>query len=85
MQQGQWLLFENAHLLIQFITNLEKLLENNEKSHPNFRLFLTTDPTPSFPIGFLQRSLKGWYKLKHISKPPSEYTDFSCQRTTNWH
>lgn len=29
------------------------------KPHPEFRLWLTTDPTPAFPIGILQRSLKG--------------------------
>lgn len=59
IQRGQWLLYENAHLLIQFITSVEKLMENSEKSHPDFRLWLTTEPTPSFPIGFLQKSLKG--------------------------
>lgn len=30
-----------------------------EKPHPEYRLWLTTDPTPTFPIGILQRSLKG--------------------------
>lgn len=60
IQKGQWLLFENAHLLIQFITNLEKFIDQTERSHPNFRLWLTTDPSPNFPIGFLQKSLKGW-------------------------
>lgn len=30
-----------------------------ERPHPAFRLWITTDATPTFPIGILQRSLKG--------------------------
>lgn len=51
-------MLQNCHLLIGFIKQLEKQLEKIAKPHPDFRLWLTTDPTPSFPIGILQRSLK---------------------------
>lgn len=44
---------------------LEKLLENVTKPHPEFRLWLTTDPTADFPIGILQRS------LKVVTEPPN--------------
>lgn len=35
------------------------------KPHPDFRLWLTTDPTDAFPLGILQRS------LKVVNEPPN--------------
>uniref|UniRef100_T1GWT8 Dynein heavy chain region D6 P-loop domain-containing protein n=1 Tax=Megaselia scalaris TaxID=36166 RepID=T1GWT8_MEGSC len=58
VRQGMWLMLQNGHLLISFIRSLEKQLEKIENPHPNFRLWITTDPTPTFPIGILQQSLK---------------------------
>ncbi|XP_018050925.1 PREDICTED: dynein heavy chain 10, axonemal [Atta colombica] len=63
--RGQWLMFRNCHLLLSFTKNLEKIVENIEKPHPDFRLWLTTEPTPNFPIGILQQS------LKVVTEPPS--------------
>ncbi|KYN03638.1 Dynein heavy chain 10, axonemal, partial [Cyphomyrmex costatus] len=63
--RGQWLMFQNCHLLMSFTKNLEKIVENIEKPHPDFRLWLTTEPTPDFPIGILQQS------LKVVTEPPS--------------
>jgi len=62
LRQGQWLMLQNGHLLVKFVRELEKYLDKIENPHPDFRLWITTDPTPSFPIGILQKSLKGkWY------------------------
>ena len=58
VNRGQWLMLQNCHLLIPFVRIVEKDLEKITKPHPDFRLWLTTDATPSFPIGILQRSLK---------------------------
>ena len=58
--RGQWLMLQNCHLLVKWLRELEKVLERISKPHPDFRLWLTTDPTPEFPIGILQRSLKVW-------------------------
>ncbi|XP_074640231.1 dynein axonemal heavy chain 10-like [Tubulanus polymorphus] len=63
--RGQWLMLQNCHLLVRWLTVLEKHLEKLTKPHPDFRLWLTTDPTPSFPIGILQRS------LKVVTEPPN--------------
>lgn len=62
---GQWLMLQNGHLLVAFLKILEKVLEKIEKPHPDFRLWLTTDPTPTFPIGILQIS------LKVVTEPPN--------------
>ncbi|KAJ8963302.1 hypothetical protein NQ318_018771 [Aromia moschata] len=65
ISRGQWLMFQNCHLLIKFIKRLEKVLEKISKPHPDFRLWLTTDPVATFPIGVLQRS------LKVVTEPPN--------------
>lgn len=59
VDRGLWLTLQNGHLLVSFMKRLEKTLEKMEKPHPDFRLWITTDATPTFPIGILQRSLKG--------------------------
>lgn len=63
ISHGQWLILQNCHLLVSFLRELEKQLELMTKPHPEYRLWLTTDPTPTFPIGILQRSLKGQKNL----------------------
>ncbi|XP_012272400.1 dynein heavy chain 10, axonemal [Orussus abietinus] len=63
--RGQWLMLQNCHLLLSFTRELEKRLEQIAKPHPDFRLWLTTDPTPNFPIGILQQS------LKVVTEPPN--------------
>ena len=64
--RGQWLMLQNCHLLVKWLRELEKVLERISKPHPDFRLWLTTDPTPEFPIGILQRSLKVLYTVEII-------------------
>ncbi|XP_042636525.1 dynein axonemal heavy chain 10 [Orycteropus afer afer] len=63
--RGQWLMLQNCHLLVKWLKDLEKSLERVTKPHPDFRLWLTTDPTKGFPIGILQKS------LKVVTEPPN--------------
>lgn len=65
ISRGLWLMFQNCHLLISFIRRLEKQLEKITKPNPDFRLWLTTDPVATFPVGVLQRS------LKVVTEPPN--------------
>jgi len=65
ISRGMWLLLQNCHLLAAWLPELEKELEKLSKPHPDFRLWVTTDPIPSFPIGILQRS------LKVVTEPPN--------------
>ena len=58
-------MLQNCHLLVRWLKDLEKALELLTKPHPDFRLWLTTAPTPDFPIGILQRS------LKVVTEPPN--------------
>jgi dynein heavy chain len=75
IQKGHWVLLANCHLLLSWMKNLEKILQQLGGSsaggsgktitaHPDFRLWLTTDPTDRFPLGILQRS------LKVVTEPP---------------
>lgn len=65
VNRGLWLMLQNCHLLVKWLKELEKHLEKLNKPHPDFRLWLTTEPTPLFPIGILQRS------LKIVTEPPN--------------
>lgn len=52
----------NCHLSLSFLKELEKIIEQLEidksQVHDNFRLFLSTNPHPLFPISVLQNSLR---------------------------
>lgn len=65
IKEGHWLMLQNGHLLIGFMKKLEKILENVDDFHSEFRLWITTDPTTTFPIGLLQKS------LKVVTEPPN--------------
>lgn len=60
VQQGNWVFLANVHLSQQWLPRLEKMIEAMQfkKPHPQFRLWLSSDPTDGFPISLLQSSLK---------------------------
>ena len=59
-KEGHWVMLQNIHLMPRFLIELEKKLDIYavEGSHPNFRLFLSSDPSNEIPIGLLERSIK---------------------------
>jgi dynein heavy chain len=59
-REGHWVMLQNIHLMPKWCTELEKKLDvfAIENSHPNFRLFLSADPSNGIPIGILDRSIK---------------------------
>ena len=56
---GSWVLLQNCHLGLQFMEGIEDLIARiRETCNPDFRLFITTEPHPAFPIGLLQLATK---------------------------
>lgn len=59
-KEGFWVMLQNVHLMPRYLYELEKKLNQFalEGSNPNFRLFLTSDPSREIPIGLLEKSIK---------------------------
>lgn len=53
-------MLQNIHLMPSFLAELEKKLDAFaiEGSNPGFRLYLSSDPSKSIPIGLLERCIK---------------------------
>lgn len=67
----------NCHLLIKWLKgSLEKSLEKFDKPHKDFRLWLTTQSDPNFPLGLLQKS------LKIVTEPP-DGLQLNCSAIVN--
>eukprot|EP00929_Paragymnodinium_shiwhaense_P077086 TRINITY_DN3967_c0_g4_i1.p1 TRINITY_DN3967_c0_g4~~TRINITY_DN3967_c0_g4_i1.p1 ORF type:complete len:2593 (+),score=910.05 TRINITY_DN3967_c0_g4_i1:931-7779(+) len=64
--QGFWSLLANCHLCIPWLPDLEKLVEKifDKKPHKDYRIMMSSSPTPKFPIQLLQNS------IKMTSEPP---------------
>ncbi|CAH8603584.1 unnamed protein product [Dicrocoelium dendriticum] len=58
MTQGGWVLLQNCHLSVAYMSEALHELENAEQLHDDFRLWVTTEVHPGFPIAFLQTSIK---------------------------
>lgn len=53
-EQGSWLWLANLHLATQWLPTLAQELSRLDKSHPDFRLCLSTEPHPAIPSGLLK-------------------------------
>eukprot|EP00928_Gymnodinium_smaydae_P048232 TRINITY_DN3222_c2_g2_i2.p1 TRINITY_DN3222_c2_g2~~TRINITY_DN3222_c2_g2_i2.p1 ORF type:complete len:3935 (+),score=1014.18 TRINITY_DN3222_c2_g2_i2:1731-11807(+) len=63
---GFWVLLANCHLCVKWLPDLEKLIEALFEAgpHKDFRVWLSSSPTPKFPIQLLQNC------IKMTSEPP---------------
>mmetsp|Transcript_22861 Transcript_22861/g.57008 ORF Transcript_22861/g.57008 Transcript_22861/m.57008 type:complete len:4427 (+) Transcript_22861:2-13282(+) len=60
MAAGSWVVLQNCHLGLKYMVEVEQQLIKLEEDqvNPNFRLWITVEPHPKFPIGLLQISIK---------------------------
>jgi len=60
MAAGSWVMLQNCHLGLKYMVEVEQqLIKLDEDSvNPLFRLWITVEPHPKFPIGLLQISIK---------------------------
>ncbi|XP_047524724.1 dynein axonemal heavy chain 6 [Pieris napi] len=60
--KGDWVFLQNCHLAASWMLSLEIIvaLMSGESTgpHPDFRLYLSSMPTPKFPVSVLQNSVK---------------------------
>lgn len=59
-RDGNWVFLANCHLMLSWLPELQKIIERFEDDtpHERFRLWLSSNPTPHFPLAILQRGLK---------------------------
>ncbi|BFZ13509.1 hypothetical protein BsWGS_16546 [Bradybaena similaris] len=55
---GGWLLLQNCHLSLEYVTEVLDAIVDTETIHDEFRLWVTTEVHPKFSINFLQVSIK---------------------------
>ena len=77
MSQGGWALLQNCHLGLPFMDELLGLILETENISEKFRLWITTDVSPKFPITFLQMSIK-------FTNEPPQGMKAGLKRTYAW-
>ena len=56
---GVWLILNNCHLSLEFMAQMEVILNPKGKEvHEDFRLWITCQMDPTFPLGLLQMAIK---------------------------
>jgi len=75
---GGYIVIQNLHLMGQWLTVLEKHIENIRlgEIHPDFRIIYTAEPSEDIPAGILQNSIK-------ITNEPARGTKANLMRALN--
>jgi len=86
---GGWVLLQNCHLSLDYVVELMDQLLDTDTIHEDFRLWVTTEVHPKFPIGFLQVGLVSsvywqlWLGVGKGVRPVTEVWHFTIQSGLN--
>ncbi|CAM6094963.1 unnamed protein product [Calypogeia fissa] len=60
MERGMWVCLQNCHLSQSWMPALDRIVDmiDLDKVHKDFRLWLTSMPSPDFPVAILQNGVK---------------------------